>query len=66
MTWTSDKHQGYLEAELLRTKGKLAYRCGDTEIAAASLRDSIDVASAQGAGWLEQRALRSRASLFSH
>jgi hypothetical protein len=44
--------------------GELAYRSGETEAAAASLRSAVETASAQGAGWLELRALHSFASRF--
>jgi DNA-binding SARP family transcriptional activator len=57
-------NQRYLEAELWRVDGELAYRSGETEAAAASLRNAVETASAQGAGWLELRALHSFASRF--
>ena len=56
--------QRYLEAELWRLDGELAYRSGEREAAAASLRRAVEVAAAQGAGWLELRALNSFASRF--
>ena len=57
-------NQRYLEAELWRIDGELAYRGGETEAAAASLQSAVEIASAQGAGWLELRALHSFASRF--
>jgi ATP/maltotriose-dependent transcriptional regulator MalT len=60
----SHRHnQRYLEAELRRVDGELAYRSGESE-AAASLRSAVEVAEAQGAGWLELRALHSLASRY--
>jgi DNA-binding SARP family transcriptional activator len=56
--------QRYLEAELHRVDGELAYRSGETEAAATSLRSAVEIASAQGARWLELRALHSFASRF--
>src|SRR5262245_21661076 len=56
--------QRYLEAELWRLDGELAYRSGEREAAATSLRRAVEVAVAQGAGWLELRALPSFASRF--
>ena len=64
LTWTRDNKQGYLEAELLRSQGALAYRGGDIGSATATLQRAVEVARAQGAGWLEQRALRSQATCF--
>jgi ATP/maltotriose-dependent transcriptional regulator MalT len=57
------RNQRYLEAELWRIDGELAYRSGETE-AAASLRRAVAVAEAQGASWLELRALHSLASRY--
>jgi len=57
-------NQRYLEAELWRVDGELAYRSGETEAAADSLRSAVETATAQGAGWLELRALHSLASRF--
>jgi DNA-binding SARP family transcriptional activator/tetratricopeptide (TPR) repeat protein len=57
-------NQRYLEAELWRVDGELAYRTGETEAAAASLRRAVEIAGAQGAGWLELRALHAFASRF--
>ena len=54
------RNQRYLEAELWRVDGELAYRSGASE-AAASLRRAVEVADAQGASWLELRALHSLA-----
>ena len=52
------RNQRYLEAELWRVDGELAYRRGDSD-AAPSLRRAVEVADAQGASWLELRALHS-------
>ena len=62
---TRSRDQRYLEAELLRVDGELAYRSGEVEAARASLRSAIDIAVSQGADWSELRALRSFASRFS-
>jgi DNA-binding SARP family transcriptional activator len=64
LSWSHRSNQRYLEAELWRVDGELAYRCGETEAAAASLRRAVEIASAQGARWLELRALHSIASRF--
>jgi DNA-binding SARP family transcriptional activator/tetratricopeptide (TPR) repeat protein len=64
LSWSHRCNQRYLEAELWRVDGELAYRSGETEAAAASLRSAVEVATAQGAGWLELRALHSFASRF--
>lgn len=64
LSWSHRCNQRYLEAELWRLDGELAYRSGETEAAAASLRSAVETASAQGAGWLELRALHSFASRF--
>ena len=57
------RNQRYLEAELWRVDGELAYRSGESE-AAASLRRAVEVAEAQGARWLELRALHSLARRY--
>jgi DNA-binding SARP family transcriptional activator/tetratricopeptide (TPR) repeat protein len=57
------RNQRYLEAELWRVDGELAYRSGESE-AAASLRRAVEVADAQGASWLELRALHSWVSRY--
>ncbi len=57
-------NQSYLEAELWRVDGELAYRSGETEAAAASMRSAVETARAQGAGWLELRALHAIAWRF--
>ena len=57
------RNQRYLEAELWRVDGELAYRSGESE-AAASLRRAVEVADAQGASWLELRALHSLVSRY--
>jgi DNA-binding SARP family transcriptional activator/tetratricopeptide (TPR) repeat protein len=60
----SHRHnQRYLDAELWRVDGELAYRSGESE-AAASLRRAVEMAEAQGADWLELRALHSLASRY--
>jgi tetratricopeptide (TPR) repeat protein len=64
LSWSHRCNQRYLEAELWRADGELAYRSGETEATAASLRSAVEIASAQGAGWLELRALHSFASRF--
>ncbi len=64
LSWTDRWNQRYLEAELWRVDGELAYRSGETEAAAASLHSAVDVAAAQGARWMELRALHSLASRF--
>ena len=64
LSWSESHNQRYLEAELWRVDGELAYRTGETEAAAASLRSAVEIASAQGAAWLELRALHSFASRF--
>ena len=64
LSWSHTCNQRYLEAELWRVDGELAYRSGEAEAAAASLRNAVELASAQGAGWLELKALHSLASRF--
>jgi hypothetical protein len=64
LSWSHRCNQRYLEAELWRLDGELAYRSGETEAAAASLRSAVETAGAQGAGWLALRALHSLASRF--
>jgi len=64
LSWSHRCNQRYLEAELWRVDGELAYRSGEAEVAAASLRRAVETASAQGAGWLELRAVHSLASRF--
>jgi hypothetical protein len=64
LAWSHRCNQRYLEPELWRVDGELAYRCGETEAAAASLRNAVEIASAQGAHWLELRARHSIASRF--
>jgi hypothetical protein len=64
LLWSDSHNQRYLEAELWRVDGELAYRTGETEAASASLRSAVEIAGAQGAGWLELRALHSFASRF--
>ena len=64
LRWSRRHDQRYLEAELWRVDGELAYRSGETEAAAASLRSGVELATAQGAGWLELRALHTYARRF--
>ncbi|MBT8766766.1 ATP-binding protein [Metapseudomonas boanensis] len=64
LSWTQRCNQRYLEAELWRVEGELAYRTGETEAAAATLRGAVEIARAQGTGWLELRALHALARRF--
>lgn len=64
LSWSHSRNQRYLEAELWRVDGELAYRTGEAEAAAASLRSAVDIATAQGAGRLELRARDSLARRF--
>ncbi len=64
LSWSHSHNQRYLEAELWRVDGELAHRGGETAAATASLRRAVETASAQGADWLELRALHSLASRF--
>jgi DNA-binding SARP family transcriptional activator len=64
LSWSHSRNQRYLEAELWRVDGELAYRSGEAEAAAASLRSAVELASQQGAAWLELRALHSLAGRF--
>jgi hypothetical protein len=64
LSWAHRCNQRYIEAELWRIDGELAYRSGEAEAATASLRRAVEIAGAQGAGWLELRALHSFASRF--
>jgi ATP/maltotriose-dependent transcriptional regulator MalT len=64
LSWSQSRNQRYLEAELWRVDGELAYRSGEAEAASTSLRNAVELASAQGAGWLELRALHSLARRF--
>jgi tetratricopeptide (TPR) repeat protein len=57
------RNQRYLEPELWRVDGELAHRSGEPD-AAASLRRAVEVAEAQGAGWLELRALHCLVSRY--
>jgi tetratricopeptide (TPR) repeat protein len=63
LSWSHRHNQRCLEAELWRVDGELAYRSGESD-AAASLRRAVEVAEAQGASWLELRALHSLASRY--
>jgi DNA-binding SARP family transcriptional activator len=65
LTWTDRRKQRYLEAELRRVDGELAYHSGETEAADTSLRSAVKIANAQGARWLELRALHALASRFA-
>jgi tetratricopeptide (TPR) repeat protein len=64
LSWSDSRNQRYLESELWRADGELAYRSGEADAAAASLRHAVELSSAQGAGWLELRALHSLVSRF--
>ncbi len=64
IAWTHDRQQRYLEAELWRVDGELVYGLGEAETAMASWRKAVDAAHAQGAGWLELRALHALVSRF--
>ncbi len=64
LAWSHQCKQRYLETELWRLDGELAYRCGERDAAAASLESAVEVARAQEAHWLELRALHSLASRF--
>ena len=64
LSWSHTHNQRYLEAELWRVDGELAHRGGETEAATASLRRAVEIATAQGARWLELRALHALASRF--
>ncbi len=57
------RNQCYLEAELWRADGELAYRCGEFD-AVASLRKAVEIADGQGASWLALRALHSLACRY--
>src|SRR5262249_46652508 len=63
LAWSQRRNQRYLEAELWRVDGELAYRSGESG-AAASLRRAVEIADGQGASWLELRALHSLASRY--
>jgi DNA-binding SARP family transcriptional activator len=63
IAWSDSWNQRYLEAELWRVQGELAYRSGESE-AAAALRSAVEIAIAQGADWLQLRALHSLARRF--
>jgi DNA-binding SARP family transcriptional activator/tetratricopeptide (TPR) repeat protein len=63
LSWSHRHNQRYLEAELWRVDGELAYRRGESD-SAASLRRAVEVADGQGASWLELRALHSLASRY--
>ncbi|MCV2490974.1 AAA family ATPase [Geodermatophilus sp. YIM 151500] len=63
LSWTHRRSQHYLEAELWRVDGELAYRSGAPG-AAAALRRAVEVAAGQGASWLQLRALDSLASRY--
>jgi len=64
LSWSHSHNQRYLEAELWRVDGELAHRSGQTAAAIASLRRAVEIATAQGARWLELRARHSLASRF--
>lgn len=64
LSWSQRCNQRYLEAELWRVDGELAYLSAETEAASASLRSAVEIASVQGADWLELRALHSLVKRF--
>jgi tetratricopeptide (TPR) repeat protein len=64
LSWSRRRRQHYLESELWRVDGELAYCSGEAEAAAASLRSAAETARVQGARWLELRALHSFARRF--
>lgn len=64
LSWSHKCSQRYLEAELWRVDGELAYHSGESETSAASLRNAVNIAGAQGARWLELRALHFFVSRF--
>jgi hypothetical protein len=64
LSWSDSCNQRYLESELWRADGELAYRSGEADAAAASLRNAVELSSVQGADWLELRALHSLAIRF--
>jgi ATP/maltotriose-dependent transcriptional regulator MalT len=64
IAWSQRRNQGYLEAELWRVDAELAYRSGQADAARAALRNATELAAAQGASWLELKALHSLASHF--
>ena len=64
LSWSKRHNQRYLEAELWRVDGELAFRCGETEAAAASLGQAVEISGAQGAGWLQLRALLALVTRF--
>jgi DNA-binding SARP family transcriptional activator/tetratricopeptide (TPR) repeat protein len=64
LAWSHSRNQRYLEAELWRVDGDLAYRAGEIQPAATSLHRAVETATGQGAGWLELRALQSLARRF--
>jgi DNA-binding SARP family transcriptional activator/tetratricopeptide (TPR) repeat protein len=63
LSWTHRCNQCYLEAELWRVDGELAFRSGESD-AVASLRRAVEVADGQGASWLALRALHSLAGRY--
>ncbi len=54
--WGTAHQQRYFDAELWRVDGELLAAAGDPSGAEASIRRALDVAAAQGARWLYQRA----------
>jgi len=64
ISWSHTHNQRYLEAELWRVDGELAYGGGETEASTDSVRRAVEIATAQGARWLELRALHSLARRF--
>jgi DNA-binding SARP family transcriptional activator/tetratricopeptide (TPR) repeat protein len=64
LAWSRRHNQHYLEAELCRIDGELAYGSGESDAAEASLRRAVEAAASQGAGWLELRSLHSLVRRF--
>jgi DNA-binding SARP family transcriptional activator/tetratricopeptide (TPR) repeat protein len=56
IAWGTAHQQHYLDAEFWRVDGDLRAAAGDPLGAEASIRRALDVADAQGARWLHQRA----------
>lgn len=64
LSWSQRHDQLYLEAELWRVDGELAYQGRDSDVATTSLSRAAEIARSQGADWLARKALGTRASLF--
>jgi DNA-binding SARP family transcriptional activator len=64
LEWSNKYNQRYLEAELWRIDGELAFRSGEIDDATTSLYKAVEIANSQGAKWPALRALYSLASRF--